>query len=139
MSKDTRLLAFLAVQLLLVGCVAVPSKEYKPLCLGNREEIAKHLPADVKLDTIVSGIGGVYEITVEQELAMVGAYVGSDSKLRDKSGDEIYFLRKPAAIGGPYIQHDPEEERQWQEKYEELQKHYRVIVLKGLASRLIPC
>ena len=97
--------------------------------LANRDEIAKHLPADVKLDTVAScGDMGKNKIIVEQELARVGAFISTDGKLRSRSGREIYFHHMIGCWGNPpgnYMQLWEEENR----TLERLRQQYTVITL----------
>src|SRR5258708_39805498 len=100
MLNHARFLTLLSLPILLIGCKPTPvnlldgdaqrAKDVVATSLPHREEVAKCLPADVHLDTSASSAWSPRgKITVEQELAKLGAYASADGKLHDKSGREI--------------------------------------------------
>jgi hypothetical protein len=150
MFNNTRFLALFYLPFLLIGCKPTPVNLLEPdiqfdrdryevakgLSPADREAITKCLPSGIRLDTIASAYGPEDKITVEQELAKLGAIAGKDGKLHDKSGREIAFYHEPAEQGTPW---GPDHLKTWNEESgqvpeEELRKKYTVITLTGNPS-----
>jgi hypothetical protein len=97
----TRLLAVLIGLSALSGCLdRSPRPEPPPRRLPDRDAVAKLLPPEVRLDTVAEADGS-QKVTVEEELARVGARVGEDGTLQDARGRPVKFFRLTGCWGNP--------------------------------------
>jgi hypothetical protein len=89
------------------------------LSLADRWAISKRLPYGLTLSTLIFP-----DEILEEALAKVGATVGKNGKLYDRTGKEIYFDYCESGGGPP---EDPEQVRKRQTEFDELQAKYCVI------------
>lgn len=125
---------------LLVGCMSLG-----PTFSVEHPSLARALPENVKRTDFVryaeygKGARTEIRITVESELARLGAYVGRDGKIYDRHDRPVAFFRQPC-FGGPPV--DPsvisESLQRADEQLRELQKSHTVIVISHDPADPIP-
>src|SRR5215831_17472952 len=114
-----RMLPFSLAVWLLAGCTTVPERmdllfdsNRQHLRLADRWAISKHLPYGLTLSTLIFP-----DEILEEALAKVGATVGKNGKLYDRTGKEIYFDYCEPGGGPPRPPEDPEQVRKRQTEF----------------------
>jgi hypothetical protein len=102
----------------------------KPL-LADRDNVAQHLPKDLKLSTVVDDApGGGHPFTLEAALVNAGTRVSPDGKLIAADGKVIYFQHY-MPHGAQLLESDAER----QEKLK-LEEQYHVIHINDAPGQI---
>jgi hypothetical protein len=118
-----RPLALVVSALLLAGCSSGPPALSAPPprrpVLIDRDNVARHLPKDLKLNTVVSDApGGGMPVYLEERLAEAGVRVSAEGKLIAADGKEIYYAHYiPSGAWREVSEAEREERKKLDEKY----------------------
>ena len=105
--------------LVLAGAVAGCSM--CPLFQMERAEIARKLPSGIEFADFVTH-DWTGNVTVEEKLARLGAYVRGDGKLCDGAGRPIEFYRHSESAMSPGRDFEQRAQEQWQKLHERERK-----------------
>jgi hypothetical protein len=121
--RRLRAALLLAAAAAFTGCVAAHPPATDPAAL------AKCLPPDLTLSTVIDANPEGKGLTVADKLAEMGAHVGADGKLRDRRGKEVTFYKRLSLWWGARPPNYDEVVRKEEDELRELRRRSTVIVV----------